>query len=257
VIKYALLVLMGSYLTVASLSAMALASEGEPELLQLYQYKPIYFIVGNPYTKVQLSLKTQIVRQVPIYFAYDQLFFWDIFNHSPYIQDINYNPLVFYRYMISDSRYEWIDLIPEEHESNGRGGPDERSWNRFGATFHLSIPAPENAPRVYWNLIAWVPFQTNLYTQDVAQYRGVWEFEVTLANFLGRAFEFDDLNLRFYPGGESYTNPLHGGQELTFRSKLAYRNFLPLFVAQLFHGYGESLSYYQDDRWGFRAGIGF
>jgi outer membrane phospholipase A len=254
VLKHHLFVLVFFFFTFASSS---FASEGEPELLQLYQYKPLYFLAGNPYAKVQFSFKTQIVRQVPVYFAYAQLFFWDIFNHDPYIQDINYNPLIFYRYTINESRYQWIDLIPEEHESNGRGGTDERSWNRFGATYHLSVPTSDDMPRFYWNFKAWVPFQSNAYSHDIDKYRGVWEFEVTMANFLGKSFEFDDLNFRLYPGGDSYTNPLKGGQELTFRSKLAYRSFLPLFVAQIFHGYGESLSYYQDDRWGFRAGIGF
>jgi outer membrane phospholipase A len=221
VLKKILFVLTLFFFSLAS----SFASEGEPELLQIYQYKPLYFLVGHPYAKVQFSFKTQIVRQVPVYFAYTQLFFWDIFNSSPYIQDINYNPLIFYRYMIDGSRFEWVDLIPEEHESNGKGGTEERSWNRFGATFHLSIPAPDDKPRIYWNLKAWVPFQSNIF--------------------------------RLYPGGKSFTDPTKGGQELTFRSKLAYRNFLPLFVAQVFHGYGESLSYYQDDRWGIRAGVGF
>src|SRR5271156_48142 len=106
------------------------ADEGEPKLLQLYQYKPIYFLMGNPYTKIELSFKTQIVSNVPIYFGYTQLMLWDLFIPSPYFYDLNYNPLVWYRFNINESSQQLVDFIPFEHESNGKGGTLERSWNR-------------------------------------------------------------------------------------------------------------------------------
>jgi outer membrane phospholipase A len=247
------LLLLVSLLVIAS---PCQAAEGEPQLLQLYQYKPIYFLMGNPYTKVQFSFKTQIVSSIPMYFGYTQLMFWDLFIPSPYFQDISYNPLVFYRYSINQSKEQWVDLIPFEHESNGRGGADERSWDRVGAAYHVMDQMGERA-KVYAGFKAWVPIYYNPNNTDLAQYRGVWELEFALSDFLGNFFEFDDITLRLYPGGDSYTNPFHGGQELTFRTKTVYRKFLPLFVAQIFHGYGESLIDYQDERWGFRAGVGF
>ncbi len=232
------------------------AVEGEPQLLQLYQYKPIYFIMGNPYTKIELSFKTQVVSTVPVYFAYTQLMFWNVFIHSPYFQDINYNPLVFYRLTLNADHEQWIDLIPEEHESNGDGGVNERSWDRLAAAYHFRTRLGDRA-YFYGNLKAWVPYHYNPNNPDLAQYRGLWEVEFAVDHFMGRFFEFDDLTFRLYPGGESLTNPLHGGQELTFRTKSMERRFLPLFVAQIFHGYAESLIDYQQERWGFRAGFGF
>ncbi|MGK5084369.1 phospholipase A [Bdellovibrionota bacterium FG-1] len=93
---------------------------------------------------------------------------------------------------------------------------------------------------------------------DLAEYRGLWEINLTLTDFLGGFFsDRAELSLRLYPGGQSNLNPLHGGQELTFRAKTAPKVFLPLFVVQLFHGYGEGLLDYQMSRWGLRAGIGF
>jgi outer membrane phospholipase A len=239
-----------------SLGSQVFAAEGEPHLLPLYQYQPIYFLMGTPYTKIEISFKTQIFRSVPIYFAYTQLMIWDLFTHSPYFIDVNYNPLVFYRYPIGGGMNEWVDLIPFEHESNGRGDILERSWNRAGASYHNQSSIGERM-KLYWELKAWVPFYLNPNNSDLAQYRGVWEVNLTLSDFMGEFFEFNDLIFRLYPGGKSLTNPLHGGQELTLRLRSHFRDFLPLFVVQAFHGYGEYLSDYADDHWGIRAGLGF
>ncbi len=244
------------FLLIVGTPRPCLALEGEPELLHLYQYKPIYFIMGNPYAKIELSFKTQIVSTIPFYFAYTQLMFWDVFIPSPYFEELNYNPLVFYRYLIHSEQDQWVDLIPLEHESNGRGGTDERSWNRIGAAYPTSTRLGDRA-RLFFDFKAWLPFDYQANNSDIPQYRGVWEAQIATSNFIGQFFEFDDLTFRFYPGGARFINPLHGGQELTFRTKTVHRTFLPLFVAQIFHGYGESLIDAQDDRWGFRAGLGF
>jgi outer membrane phospholipase A len=74
---------------------------------------------------------------------------------------------------------------------------------------------------------------------------------------MGDSFEKDDLTLRIYPGGWLNINPFSGGQELTFRLKTKARRFLPVAVAQIFHGYAENLLDYREDRFGFRIGIGF
>jgi phospholipase A1 len=232
------------------------AEEDAPTLLQLYQYKPIYFLMGNPYTKIELSFKTQIVRDVPVYLGYTQLMFWDLFISSPYFYDIDYNPLVWYRLSFNSSTHQWIDLIPFEHESNGKGGAEERSWNRVALAYHQSNRIGERM-KLTWDLKAWVPIYYNPNNPDLAQYRGLWEVDLALQDFLGRFFDFNDVIFRLYPGGDSLTNPLHGGQELTLRLRSEHRAFLPLFVAQLFHGYGEYLQNYQYEHWGVRAGLGF
>ncbi|MDR3607166.1 MAG: phospholipase A [Oligoflexia bacterium] len=234
----------------------AYAAEGEPDLLSLHQYKPLYFLMGHPYTKIEISFKTQIVRDVPVYFAYTQLMMWDTFNPSPYFYDINYNPLAFYRFHFNTGNEQWLDVIPFEHESNGRGGALERSWNRTGLDYHIR-QSLNTKTALYWDFKIWAPYYYNPNNPDLAQYRGLWELNLSLSQFMGDFFEFDDLIFRLYPGGESLTNPLHGGQELTLRLKAKFRRFLPLVIMQVFHGYAEDLLDYQDDRWGIRAGLGF
>ena len=236
--------------------ATALASEGESNLLELYNYKPIYFLMGTSYTKIEFSFKTQVVKSIPVYFGYTQLMMWDLFTPSPYFYDINYNPLVWYRFNIDGSENHWLDLIPFEHESNGKGGTQERTWNRIGASYHQVFSVGDHST-LYFDFKAWIPFMMSLNNANIAQYRGVWELQLTLSKFLGPFFDFNDLELRFYPGGPSYTDPLRGGQELTLRLRSKLRDFLPFALVQVFHGYGQYLLDDQNSMWGVRAGIGF
>ena len=237
-------------------SAAASCEESEPQVLHVYEYKPMYFLLGVTYTKIQLSLKTQIVKDLPLYFGYSQLMMWDLFTSSPFFHDLNYNPEFFYRWMLDPTRDRWLDFGPFDHESNGLGGANERSWNQFYIRYHMSKKLGEKCKLIYSFKLLY-SYWFNPSNTDLPQYRGVWETEITLSNFLGPFFEFDDLSLRLYPGGTSYTDPTQGGQELTFRAKSAGRSFLPLFVMQLFHGYAENLLNYQENRFVFRAGFGF
>jgi len=255
-----------AFLIASLISAISWADEERPPLylddqkneplLALSHYKPIYFIMGRPDTKIELSFKVQIVQDLPIYFGYTQLMRWELFIHSPY------DPLVFYRLELKNGYGRWIDLIPLEHESNGKGGADERSWNRVGASYHfggLNPGSDANPSQTFFSgdFKAWVPFIYNPNNTNLAQYRGIWELDLSLTNLAPHLFDFSDLTLRLYPGGSSCINPFLGGQELTYRAKLAGRKFLPLFVAQIFHGFAESLLDYNTSHWGVRAGIGF
>jgi len=234
----------------------AIAAEGESNLLELYNYKPIYFLMGTSYTKIELSFKTQVLKSVPVYFGYTQLMLWDLFIKSPYFYDINYNPLVWYRLNFSENENHWIDIIPFEHESNGKGGALERTWNRAGASYHQVISVGVHS-KIFFDFKAWIPFVGDSKNTDIAQYRGIWELQLTFSKFLGTFFDFNDLEFRLYPGGSSYTYPFQGGQELTLRLRTRFRDFLPFTIVQVFHGYGQYLMDYQDSLWGVRAGIGF
>ncbi|HZR36205.1 MAG TPA: phospholipase A [Nevskia sp.] len=82
----------------------------------------------------QISLKQRLFG-VPLYFGYTQKSFFDIYDSSeskPF-RESDYNPELFYRYIPSD-RVRWHHLGADfgiEHESNGKGLPDSRSWNRL------------------------------------------------------------------------------------------------------------------------------
>jgi outer membrane phospholipase A len=235
---------------------LELPDEDLSHLLSLYSYKPIYFLAGNPYTKIELSFKTQIVKDLPIYFGYTQLMLWDLFIASPYFYDLNYNPLGWYRLALDSEQSEWLDLIPAEHESNGRGGVGEYSWNRAAVAYHRTDRVGDSMT-LYSDFKIWYAWQYNPNNSDLAQYRGIWELTETLSGFVGPIFAFSDVIFRLYPGGPSLTDPTAGGQEITLRLRGKQRKFLPLAVVQIFHGYGEYLQDYKYQHWGIRAGLGF
>jgi outer membrane phospholipase A len=239
------------------LHSLAVADESEPEIMSLAQYKPVYFIAGQPLAKVQASFKIKLVTTVPLYFGYTQLMLLDLAAQpNPSFEDINYNPEPFYRFAIQDSDYKWIDVSPFEHESNGKGNtPDERAWDRAYVRYHTRTLLGDR-PKLYWNFKAWVPVDKNQNNRDITQYRGLWEIDVTAADFMGMFFARGDFEFRFYPGGSTSMNPFLGGQELTFRAKCLETAIVPSLVAQLFHGYGENLLDMRENKFGFRVGLG-
>jgi len=243
------------------------AEEAERELVQLYQYKPMYFLLGTPQTKAQFSLKARVVRGWDLYFAYSQLIVWDLFKESRPFRDLNYNPEGFYRWSIGGRPADlppedrarisnrWIDLGFYEHESNGKAGDASRSWDRHSVRYHETRKVGERAS-ISWSFKLWYARNYDPGMRDFQRYRGAYEVEVTLADFLGPYFERNDLTLRFYPGGKSTVNPLEGGRELTLRLKGKHRSFLASTVFQFFQGRGENMLDYRQNVVGFRAGLG-
>lgn len=236
-------------------TAQAYVDELGPPIVRFSEYKPMYFLMGHPDTKIEISLKAQIVEAIPFYFAYTQLMSWELFQSDPYFSDLNYNPEFFYRFNVGPDHNSWLDLSPYEHESNGLGDGQERSWNRVYVRYQWSTHAGEQA-MLNWSVKAWIPYWME-HNPDLPQYRGLGELVLTLSSFLGDSWERDDLTLRIYLGGAYYVNPVRGGQELTLRLKSKGRKVLPLLVGQIFRGYGENLLGYQDNHFGLRAGIGF
>ena len=224
--------------------------------MQIRSYKPMYALLGVPFTKIQVSFKASLINSVPLFFGYSQLMLWDIFVPSPKMNDVNYNPELFYRFMLDPDRGRWIDAGLWEHESNGRGDAEEKSWDRLYVRWRDRLPIGSRAKLAY-EIKAWLPVHCNPHNENLAQYRGLWELHFTLSDFLGSDWEHGDLSLRLYPGGPSQTNPLAGGQELMFRSRLPEGTVQPVIVAQIFHGFGEYMDRYSEEIWGFRAGFGF
>ena len=225
----------------------------------IYHYKPMYFLLGKPITKVQLSVKARVIRNKEVFIGYTQLMMWDLFKESRPFTDINYNPEIFYRFTLrdlkSDGQSEWIDLGPYMHESNGKSGPTSRSWNRAYVRYSRTQKLGTGS-KYSLSVQVWLPYAYDPGTEDLPRYRGLYEINLRLSEFLGPFFEQHDLNLRLYPGGKSLVNPLHGGRELTLRLKGREKVFLTQIVFQFFQGRGESLLNYRDNVVGLRAGFG-
>ena len=251
-------IIAGSLLLFSALAApRASAQENWTAVVPLELYKPDYFLMGQPDTKIQFSFKLRLVQGYPLYFGYSQVMKWDLVRPDPFFADLNYNPEFFYRFALGDSKTRWLDAGPFEHESNGKGGSEERSWNRSYLRFHDEWTVGDKTV-LRAELKAWVPYSLNVANRDLPDYRGVYETNVILSNFMGPRFDVDDLILRLYPGGPSNVDPTRGGQELTWRMRsTAHIRIRPVLVFQVFHGYAETMLDYRHSYWAWRAGIGF
>jgi outer membrane phospholipase A len=243
-------------LIVALGSMRAAAQENWTHNVPFEAYKPNYALEGQPDMKIQGSLKVPLITDQNLYFGYTQLIIWQALRPDPYISDINYDPELFYRVHIKDQKTQWLDLGLFEHESNGKGGAEEVSWNRSYVRYHAEWFIGAHA-KIRAEVKAWVPYDMNANNRDLPEYRGLWESSVMLSDFRRDSVVVDDLIFRFYAGGPSNVDPARGGQEFTWRVKSSRRKYVQVVMFQVFHGVAESLLDYKHSLWAWRAGIGF
>ena len=57
-------------------------------------HKLNYFIFGNPddQVKAQIEFKYEIIRESELFIAYSQYIFWNLYNSSTHISELNFNP---------------------------------------------------------------------------------------------------------------------------------------------------------------------
>ena len=101
----------------------------------------------NSEAKFQFSFKIPLVKKVinnklSFWFAYTQLSFWQVYasNVSKPFRENNYQPELLFLYQ-PDYRMNFFGMknvmnyFHLNHQSNGRSGPQSRSWNRIMASF--------------------------------------------------------------------------------------------------------------------------
>jgi phospholipase A1 len=226
---------------------------------RIEQYKPIYALIGDPDTKMQLSFRVKMLPLTGLYAAYSQVMLWRLWEPSKPFRDLNYNPEIFYRFELGDAPSWYVDLGLYEHESNGRDGLQSRSWDRSYVRYSMTHKLSSTSrARIHWNVKAWVPYNYDYDNTDIARYRGLYEAQVSLVDAFGFWLDRSDITLRFYGGGPSHVNPLGGGQEITIRfAPRLLSSSAAQIVIQYFHGYGENLLDFDREKSVFRAGLGF
>ena len=201
--------------------------------------------------KFQLSLKMKLWEDIlgtnmDLWAAYTQVSFWQVYNSefsSPF-RETNYEPEILLNYRTNTdlfgrlrSRFIQVGL---NHQSNGRGKPLSRSWNRFVANFGFE--------RGDFNLIlkTWARIpegESRDDNPDITSYLGygeIWAGTVWRDYHLALMFR---NNLRFDEN----------------RSALQFEVSFPLIehlngYVQYFAGYGESLIDY--NHFANRIGVG-
>ena len=197
-------------------------------------------------TEFQISIKYDFAANIfdlnEVYtIAYTQLSFWQLYEESAYFRETNYNPEFFVTFPVAelyDNSFVKALRLSFAHQSNGRGGEEERSWNYLSATTYFQYK------RLFTELKLWhrLPDATD-YNPDLIDYMGHGHIRFILPYKKHIA----KLLLRSNFSGENavelnYSHPVFGRDDL----------FLYL---KGFSGYGESLIDYNHHV--NKVGIGF
>ncbi len=223
-------------------------------------YKDNYFTVGttpfrkptstNSDVKFQISLSIRLTNAVLpwnsfLYLFYTQKTFWNVFQNSMPMHDLNFNPGIGWsKPFFNKGRYAGKLTMLVEHESNGRDGLDSRSWNRV--SFYGSTIIDD------WLMVHakfWIPIIDGENNRDILKYCGIYQSGVVVTT----------PNKKFSFG---LTMVKRSGWNLNFNTileaswKVHEKSNLNLF-AQYYNGYGESLLDYNQFHSRLRVGIVF
>ncbi len=141
-----------------------------------------------------------------------------------------------------------------EHESNGRGGTLERSFN----TFYLQPKATFDLPANFQFSLqprAWFYFRVGDNNPDIADYHGYADLTSALTWLDPNSGEKVQLSNKLTMGDDGS----HIGLTFDLRFNLVgipfLRKFNPSIQVQYFHGFGQNLLDYDVNSHALRAGI--
>jgi phospholipase A1 len=196
------------------------------------------FPVSNSEFDFQISFKVPLWQDIfvwpdTLYMAYTQDSFWQLYTDDPYFRETDYQPEIYLDNKIDKSLGDnWYlsDLdLGAMHQSNGRGGATERSWNRtyFNTVF--------NNGNWMVSIEPWTPIfakeSSDEHNPDITHYLGYGE-EMLAYNYDNNTFSLTTRNV--LESGFS-----RGAEWLTWSFPLIHRNFKG--YVYLFSGYGYDL----------------
>lgn len=235
-----------------------------PNLINLYNptYILPFYETNNPYDEIYINatpnaqrlkreeLKAYFSFLIPIVrhlyeekpialnFAYSQLMYWQVYAKSQYFRETNYEPELFLENYFNKYMSAQLGV---NHQSNGRGGYLERSWNR--GYLQLKFTGKNWLVKVRgWDLIA-EGSSSDLHNPDIAYYLG-YENIVLSYKFgkLKTSVEAQNIESGFKRGFVQTT--------------ISYPILKSISIyAQFFNGYGQSLIEYNHKNTGFGIGV--
>ncbi len=244
-------------------SRWELAKDSKLGVFQMRGYKPVYLLpafwtsdtnrtphspnpsntvaepqdLDNTETKFQLSFKTKFAENLfgdngDLWGAYTQSSRWQVFNgeQSRPFRETNYEPEVLLLFRNNYSLLGWkgrMAGIGFNHQSNGRGDPLSRSWNRIVATVGLDRENWALVLRPWWR----VPDGNEDDNPDIEDYVGRGDAMLT---YVRDGHVFTVLARHTLRGGEQSRGALQ--LDWGFPLNRSFRGHV-----QAFHGYGESL----------------
>lgn len=223
-------------------------------------YKDNYFTVGttighkpnamNSDVKFQISLGIRLTNAtLPwgtyLYLFYTQKTFWNVFQNSLPMRDMNFNPgLGWTKPFFFKNRYVGKMSLIIEHESNGRDSIWSRSWNRISLAGSVVV-----TPNLMVHAKYWIPIIDSGNNKDILHYAGIFQMGFTL-----------QTHNRKFGGGATFIK--RSGWNFSWDSvleawwRVSPKTNLNLF-AQYYNGYGESLLDYNQFHSRLRIGLVF
>jgi phospholipase A1 len=248
--------------------------EKEYSLLPFHVYNPNYFLPFSYKTngdymntfdnhiktesvesEFQISFATNLFEDLLGYdetytFAYTQQSFWQTYVSSPYFRETNYSPEFFVKFPMKELDFYGLDSMRfgYKHQSNGRGGLHERTWNRIYSGFLFKHGNFSTDLKLWYRIPDGEPYKV-----------GVWggDHNPDLVDYMG----YGELNFEYQLGEHQFRTMFrYGNEKKVGAAELSWS--YPFFgyeslywFAKVFTGYGESLIDYDDEVTSFSLGI--
>lgn len=221
----------------------------------LQRHRPFYFAYGDPLSKLQVSFKTPLVRNIPLYFGYTQFMFWALTEKSKPFRDMTYNPELFYRWTKHWGLLSSIDFGIFAHNSNGKGGADTRSLDEQYIRMNFEREGPRWLTRFAVQAAYLHGFDKE--NRNIQKYLGPLSFSISFIQLFDAWFDKSEIALQATPGGKFADAWDYGGYQLSLSFRLGKLALVPAFYLQFYQGYAETLLNYDKRVSEFRGGVIF
>lgn len=194
--------------------------------------------------KGQLSFQAPIVYEAfgpknTLNLAYTQLSYWQVYADSQYFRETDYEPEIFFSH-VQTNYLNW--KIGAEHQSNGRGGAQERSWNRlYGA---LNVSGADWLLTLQPWMLVFPTESSQIHNPDITRFMGNGEETF--------AYKFSSLTVSVMVRNNLESHFARGAEEVDFTFPLTTHFH---GMVQFFSGYGQSLIEY--NHYTNAVGVGF
>ena len=220
-------------------------------------FKDNYFIGGIPIgekitsrnsdVKFQISVSQRLTKsKLPfdsyLFLQYTQKAFWNVFQASLPMRDLNFNPGIgLGRLIIRKNKYIGKAYVMVEHESNGRDSIENRSWNKL--TLGAAVLLNKN-----WEVQfkGWIPVIDGKENDDILKYNGIFQVAANYRTDNRR------LNLGLILTKRLTWFSFNTQVELSYKFN---NNEKQYFFVQYYNGYGENLLEYNQFKSILRVGF--
>lgn len=220
-------------------------------------FKDNYFVGGIPIgekitsrnsdVKFQISVSQRLTKsKLPfdsyLFLQYTQKAFWNVFQESLPMRDLNFNPGIGLGHLIiRKNKYIGKAYVMIEHESNGKDSVDNRSWNKL--TLGAAVLLNKN-----WEVQfkGWIPVIDGKENDDILKYNGIFQ---VAANY---RTDNKRLNLGLILTKRLTWFSFNTQVELSYKFN---NNENQYFFVQYYNGYGENLLEYNQFKSILRVGF--